>query len=62
MLMVQLQIFDKFNEHPKYLLQDLFKNNGIQYLHTTMSMGKKRNITCNACQTTHALSLSFSHH
>jgi hypothetical protein len=32
MLMIQLQIFDKFNEHPKYLLQYLIKINDINYL------------------------------
>jgi hypothetical protein len=30
--MIQLQIFDKFNEHPKYLLQYLIKINDINYL------------------------------
>jgi hypothetical protein len=32
MLMLQLQIFDKFNEHPKYLLQYLVKINDIKSL------------------------------
>lgn len=35
MLMLQLQIFDKFNKHPKYLLQYLIKSNDINYLHYT---------------------------
>lgn len=37
-LMLQLQIFDKFNKHCKYLLQDLFKHNDIQNLHATINM------------------------
>ena len=35
MLVIQLQIFDKFNEHPKYLLQYLIKSIDINHLHYT---------------------------
>lgn len=58
MLMLQLQIFDKFNKHCKYLLQDLFKHNNIQYQHATMSIlpKKKYNSYCmiqHTCKFTH---------
>lgn len=55
MLMLQLQIFDKFNKHCKYLLQDLFKNHDIQYIHATMGICyQKINTTWNAWYIPHA--------
>jgi len=62
MLMIQLQVFDKFNEHPKYLLQYLVKSIDINYLHytTIKCRDRKRNMMY-VHNKPHILSLSHTH-